>query len=226
VSEQSDRLKAPFVGIVQALTGKYDYSGVFAGRVSKQNPTTYAVDVVLDSQSLPDPVNVDIRGAAPGMRVKVAPGTRVGIVYDNQDPSKPKATLFEADPGLILAPPAPTQTIEVDLFATTAVKLGSASCLPLVQAPAYLAAEETALGSAAGVGLVFADLSALATALTSLVVALEAVSAIAAPPLTAALEGLRDVCTQLTKDLTTATTNLNAFTGGQAGFQTKITEAS
>jgi hypothetical protein len=77
-------------------TLRLDWYGTYPGRVVTQRPDG-TLDIALDSRTIPPLSAVRYRVFCPGARLSVAAGSRVEVRFDNADPMKPVADLF--DPG-------------------------------------------------------------------------------------------------------------------------------
>lgn len=87
-----DRLKRELTQFVERLLVPTRFHRLYPGRVVSQ--TGNVVDVVLDDPTMVVPPVV-LRHGLPGWHVEVPAGTRVMVGFDNGDPSKPFAALWE-----------------------------------------------------------------------------------------------------------------------------------
>lgn len=90
-----DRLLAPFAALVRRLTARIDYLALYACRVVAQN-TDLTLELQPDDARIPSLSAVPIRHGLPGVTVRVAAGARVLLAFENGDPSKPVATLWDS----------------------------------------------------------------------------------------------------------------------------------
>jgi hypothetical protein len=67
---------------------------LFPAKVVKQNDDL-TLELVLDDAVAPGLSNVPMRTFAPSIQVKIAPGSRCAVAFENGDPQQPVATLFE-----------------------------------------------------------------------------------------------------------------------------------
>lgn len=100
-----------FEAMVNRLLGKVPYLALWPARVVSQG-TDGTLEVFLDDASMPGEVGVPIRLGIPGAEVKVKPGTRVLIGYEQGDPRKPYASLWEG-----------TELDELKITATTKIEV-------------------------------------------------------------------------------------------------------
>ncbi len=74
-------------------------AGFYAATAITQNPLTRLIDVTPDSDILRDGIKgmggLQMRHGMPGIRVTLAPNSRVMVAFDARDPSKAFATLWE-----------------------------------------------------------------------------------------------------------------------------------
>lgn len=71
---------------------------IWPAQVVKQNGDL-SLELKLDSPDVPGLSNVPLRTFAPGVVLKVAPGCRVGVTFEQGDPQKPVAVLWEQAAG-------------------------------------------------------------------------------------------------------------------------------
>lgn len=115
-----DRIKKAIFGVVRAGDPRAPYAAPFYGRVVKQSGNT--VDVVPDDDRMPPQglSKVPLRHGAPGLEVTVAPGTSVLIGFENGDPGRARAFLWQGG-----------ETVERIVFnATTFVAGGAGGAQP------------------------------------------------------------------------------------------------
>jgi len=130
----------------------------YPGKVVKQNADG-SVEVVIDSPAAPGLSKVPLRAFAPGVAVKVAPGSRCQVVFEEGDPQKQAAAHWEPGAGALLELKVQAQTKAT--LAAPDVRLGSdAATEALILGTTYRAADSafdnsllalaTALGSSLG----------------------------------------------------------------------------
>lgn len=78
--------------LVDARTARMDYSAFYAATVKSQSGDLSTVGVVFDDSRWPPMDGLPLKGYA---TLKVAPGARVLVGFENQDPSRPRAMLWE-----------------------------------------------------------------------------------------------------------------------------------
>lgn len=93
-SEESDPMRAAFAGAVRRVMRHVDYHAHYAGRVVSQ-AANLSLDVQLDVDTMPPVSGVRLAMLAPQVEVKVLPGARVLIGWQDGDPQKPYASLWE-----------------------------------------------------------------------------------------------------------------------------------
>lgn len=93
-SPLSDRVKGALEAFVVRLMAKYDYAALYPCTVVAQNGDG-TLDLRPDASTIPAPTNVPLRLGIPGVAVKVASGSRVLLGFENADPQRPVATVWE-----------------------------------------------------------------------------------------------------------------------------------
>jgi len=91
----NDRFKKALEAIVVRIASRYDFAAMYPCTVVSQN-SDLTLELKPDSSLVPGQSNVTIRGL-PGVTVKVAPGARVLLAFDNCDPSSPFASIFDTN---------------------------------------------------------------------------------------------------------------------------------
>lgn len=94
MSALADKLKAAVTAMVQSLTAKMDYLALYPCRVVAQSGQT--LDLQPEASKLPPFHGVPLRLGLPGVEVTVSPGARVLLGFENGNPSRPVATLWES----------------------------------------------------------------------------------------------------------------------------------
>lgn len=89
-----DRIKASILALVGSSLPRVDYLGVYRGRVVSQSGDV--VDVMMDDPRIPNMSQVPIQIGLPGATVSFAAGARMLIGFENGDPAKPIALLWDA----------------------------------------------------------------------------------------------------------------------------------
>ncbi len=88
-----DRVKQSLFSLVRASSPRAAYSGVYRGVVVSQSGQT--VDIRLDDPRLPGMSALPIQVGLPGATVEMAAGARMLVAFENGDPAKPIALLWE-----------------------------------------------------------------------------------------------------------------------------------
>ncbi len=124
-----ERARIAFEALVNRLLNRLPYHALWPARVISQG-TDGTLEVFLDDESMPHEVGVPIRLGIPGTEVKVKPGSRVLIGYEQGNPSKPYASLWEG-----------TELDEITITATTKISvkaplvvLNEGAILPIARA--------------------------------------------------------------------------------------------
>lgn len=81
--------------VTRVLGERLDFLALYPARVVVQN-LNGTLDVQPDDARLPSMQSVPIRYGVPGVTAKVAAGGRVLIGFENGDPSRPVATLWDS----------------------------------------------------------------------------------------------------------------------------------
>lgn len=164
--EDADPIRAAFVGAVQRVMRRVDYHALYPARVVSQNPSTLAVDVQPDTDTIPPLSGVPVRTFAPEVQIKVLPGARVLVGFDTGDPRKPYAALWESGSltsvsvggetdAAALANLVLSRLNEFQTWATTHTHLynpgpsapvATATAVPVLAAPAPVASTKLLLG--------------------------------------------------------------------------------
>lgn len=90
-----DRVLEPLARVVRGLMAQVDYLAPYGGRVVAV-AADGSIDVVFDDLRMPGLQGVPLRSGVPGIAATVSAGARVLVVFENGDPGKPRATLWEA----------------------------------------------------------------------------------------------------------------------------------
>ena len=91
--DAGSRLTAAFDGMVRRATRRMDFHAVYPGRVVAQRADG-TLDVVADSPDVQLPRAIRYR-TLPGLAVTVPAGTRVAVGFEQGDPARPYAGLWE-----------------------------------------------------------------------------------------------------------------------------------
>lgn len=92
-----DVLRAAFERVVRRMMLRLDYQAFYPCKVVSQNGDgSLELKPELD-RKLPGLSRVPIRYGIPGVKVKVSSGARVHLSYDNGDPAKPFAAIWDPD---------------------------------------------------------------------------------------------------------------------------------
>lgn len=92
----SDRAKAALEAFIRAVVSKYDYAATYACTVVLQHEDGTLDLRPEDLESIRLPPRVPIAYGIPGVRATVKPGSRVSVTFEDLDPSRPIATLWDA----------------------------------------------------------------------------------------------------------------------------------
>jgi len=95
VSADWDRVKGPLASFVRSLFPRLVYLGKWPSVVVQQSADGL-LELRPDDESMPPLVGVPIRLGIPGASVKVASGSRVLLGFEQGDPRKPVAELWDA----------------------------------------------------------------------------------------------------------------------------------
>lgn len=91
-----DRLKASFFALVGAADSRAPYGGIYGGTVVAQSGD--AVDLRMDDETIPGFSALPVHVGLPGSRVNFL-GGRMFVMFENRDPAKPRAILWDAGAG-------------------------------------------------------------------------------------------------------------------------------
>jgi hypothetical protein len=91
--DSASRLTAAFDGMVKRSTRRMDYALIYPGRVVQQRADG-TLDVVADSPDVQLPRAIRYR-TLPGLAFTVPAGTRVAVGFEQGDPARPVAMLWE-----------------------------------------------------------------------------------------------------------------------------------
>jgi len=95
----ADRLKAVLEAIVTRVLQRVDYLAMYPSTVILQNADG-SLELKPDNPKLAGMSKVPIRYGVPGVRAEVPAGARVAIEFEDGDPSKPIATVWDPDSGV------------------------------------------------------------------------------------------------------------------------------
>jgi hypothetical protein len=111
-----DRIKGGWATFVRSLLPRLDYQALYPARVVKQNADG-TLELIADNPKLGRTLSaIQLRRRTPGEIVKVAPGSRVLLGFEEGDPRKPVALLFELGSGGL---------VEVQTLASSKAVLGA-----------------------------------------------------------------------------------------------------
>ncbi len=114
------RVKDAILALFRASVPHVDYATGYRAKVTKQSADLLSVDVEPDDTRLPRMSGIPIRHTVPGLKVQVPTGTFVMVWWENMDPSKPYAALWDNG-----------ATTKVVLVATT-VEVGAENLNPVI----------------------------------------------------------------------------------------------
>lgn len=86
--------------IIARVLAPYDYMGLYPSKVVSQSDDGTTVDLVPDKPTLPH-TRARLRLGLPGTSIKIQPGSRVLLGFENGDPRTPVATLWEPDAAVV-----------------------------------------------------------------------------------------------------------------------------
>lgn len=153
-----DPIKEPLIRLVLKATQRMDYHALYSCKVVSQNADG-TLELQPDRTTLSSVSKVPIRLGLPGVEVKVAAGSRVLLGFENGDPAKPVATLWEKSTLNEIVVTAATKVT----VTSPSVELGGTPAIqPVIQGQTYVTAEATMLTSLA------AALTAVGTAISSI----------------------------------------------------------
>lgn len=116
-----DRVKETLFALVRGAVARVDYMCAYRGTVVSQSGQT--VDVTLDDPRMPGMSALPIQSGIPGATVEVANGARVLVAFENGDPAKPVAILWDQG----------ASAKRVSLPVTRVLELGSENLIPGAQ---------------------------------------------------------------------------------------------
>lgn len=121
-----DRLKSAVEGIVKRLVASYQYHAPYTAKIIAQAGDG-TLEVLPDDPRLPSLTGIPLRTFVPGVDIKVKAGGTVLIQFENGDPSRPIATLFDGGSLESLSIKANTKIVidaaEVDLVSSGGLPL-------------------------------------------------------------------------------------------------------
>ncbi len=94
--ETSDPIRAAFTGAVQRIMRRVDYFALYPARVVSQSGSDLTLDVQPDRDTIPPMSKVPIRTFAPDIEIRLSPGARVLVGFEEGDPRKPYAALWQS----------------------------------------------------------------------------------------------------------------------------------
>jgi len=142
-----DRLKGAFAAQVRASEPAELYRHLWRARIVTQSDDLLRVGVVPDDPRLPPMDAVVLRTGVPGVTVQVAAGAHLRIGWDDGDPTRPFACLWDG-PGSIGGADAGGGAVRRVILAASMVELGALEGQPPPLGTtlyAYLAALQTGL---------------------------------------------------------------------------------
>lgn len=92
-----DRVKAPLAAMLRAAKPRLDFFAGYRARVTSQSADRKTVDVVPDDTRIPSMGQLTIKHGLPGVTVKVKTGCYIEVRWENGDPARPYAAIW--DPG-------------------------------------------------------------------------------------------------------------------------------
>jgi len=176
-----DRLTDPIEHVVKGMVPNVDYFAWYRARVIREvlSDATgkMTVDVVPDDPRIPHLSGVHLKLGIPAARVQISPGAYVLVGWENGDPAKPQAGLWDGGEADALKM----------VFSAVQLFLGAeAGAQPTIKGATYLTAQATlnaaliAAFSAMAAASTTPPLSTLAPSFTAIATALTAFQASAA----------------------------------------------
>lgn len=89
-----DRIKSAFTRIVLSIVARTDYHALYPATALAQN-ADLSLELRPDNPKMPQLSKVKIRTGIPGVSIKVAAGARFLLGYENGDPKRPYAGLWD-----------------------------------------------------------------------------------------------------------------------------------
>jgi hypothetical protein len=96
MSETPDRILAALERIVGQIFARVDYMALYPCNIDSQNGDG-TLELTPDNEKIKGLSKVPLRVGIPGCEVKVSPGAKVLLGFEDGNPSKPYAALFTAD---------------------------------------------------------------------------------------------------------------------------------
>ena len=93
---ETSRFVAALVSLVRATLARVDFLALYPAKVVSQAGDG-SLELQPDDDRVPGASRVPIRYGIPGVRVKVRAGARVMLGWENGDPSRPFAALWEPE---------------------------------------------------------------------------------------------------------------------------------
>jgi hypothetical protein len=118
----TDALKRGLFGLFRASRPTLDYFALYRAEVVVQSADRSTVDVVPDDKRLPAMSKVPLKLSIPGATVVIGPGAGILVGWENGDPQKPHAFLFDKG--------ATTLTLSIK---ATKIELGGEGLIPLME---------------------------------------------------------------------------------------------
>jgi hypothetical protein len=176
-----DRLTDPLEHIVKGMVPNVDYFAWYRARVVRESlsATTgkMTVDVLPDDARIPPMSGVHLKLGLPATQVQITPGAYVQVGWENGDPAKPQASMWDGGEADALKM----------VFTAVQLFLGAeAGAEPTIRGATYLTAQATlnaaliAAFSAMAAASTTPPLSTLAPSFTAIAAALTAFQAAAA----------------------------------------------
>jgi hypothetical protein len=90
-----DRLKRAVEAVVKGVLRPLDYFALYPGKVVQQAADGLSLDVQPEDSRIPGLSGIPLRLGLPGAVVKVAPGARVLVGFENGEAARPFACLWD-----------------------------------------------------------------------------------------------------------------------------------
>lgn len=217
-----DRVKTYFARLVDGITRRVDWMAWYAAKVVSQNADG-TLELAPDEPRVPGLSKVPIRLGVPGVSVKVAPGSRVLVGFENGDPRRPVASIWEK-----------STLLEVSLEPTTLLALGTSATQAAMHGTYFVAQLQALHGAASAAATAAAAAHTANAALAALLPTVTGPAAlVATPPQIAAVAAsvtavgtTSAAATSAESALATAITAFNAAGSAPPGFLSTLVKVN
>jgi hypothetical protein len=98
----ADAIKRGFMALARASRPNVDYFALYRAKVLAQSQDRATVDVVPDDVRLPPMSLIPLKLGIPGATTSIEPGAGVLVGWENGDPTKPQAFLFDGGASVLV----------------------------------------------------------------------------------------------------------------------------